>query len=225
MAQSLGISVPLGAPDAAPVGKAGSILAAAERTFLARGFGAVSMDMIAREANASKATVYAHFASKEELFGAVIARVSERRFGSFSAEALDPNEVAASLLTIARRFLDLVLSPEAIAVNRIVIGEVARFSIIGDVFWEAGPARTRSQIEAFLRRAVAAGTLAVPDTRLAAEQFAALARGELHLRQLLQPQATLKAEIVADAARNAVGVFMRAFGVRSSAPAAAREHR
>ena len=215
MAQSLGITVPLTAPGAAPAGKAESILGAAERTFLARGFGAVSMDTIAREAVASKATVYAHFASKEELFGAVIARVTERRFGSFSVDALDPKEVAASLMTIARRFLDLVLSPEAIAVNRIIIAEVTRFPVLGDVFWEAGPARSRAQIETFLRRAVAAGTLAIPDTRLAAEQFAALARGEIHLRELLRPQGTLKAEIVAKAARNAVSVFMRAFGVRS----------
>jgi len=214
MAQSLGITVPLAAPGAAPLGKAESILAAAERTFLARGFGAVSMDTIAREAVASKATVYAHFASKEELFGAVIARVTERRFGSFSVDALDPREVAASLLTIARRFLDLVLSPEAIAVNRIIIAEVIRFPVLGDVFWEAGPARSRAQIETFLRRAVAAGTLAIPDTRLAAEQLAALARGEIHLRELLRPQGALKAEIVAEAARNAVSVFMRAFGVR-----------
>jgi AcrR family transcriptional regulator len=36
-----------------PVGKAESILAAAKRTFLASGFGAVSMDAIAREAGVS----------------------------------------------------------------------------------------------------------------------------------------------------------------------------
>ena len=60
--------------EAPPTSKAESILAAAKRTFLAAGFGAVSMDTIAREAGVSKATVYAHFAGKEELFGAVIGR-------------------------------------------------------------------------------------------------------------------------------------------------------
>src|SRR5579863_1239686 len=102
-----------------PGGKAESILAAAERAFLARGFGAVTMDAIAREAGVSKATVYAHFTGKEELFGAFVARVSERRFGGFSVEALDPRDIAASLTTIATRFLDLVLAPEVIALNRI----------------------------------------------------------------------------------------------------------
>src|SRR6187399_3534273 len=84
-------------------------------------------------------------------------RSSERRFHGFSAEALDPCDIEASLLTIATRFLDLVLSPEAIALNRILIGEVSRFPVLGDVFWAAGPERTRVQIEAFLRRAAAVG--------------------------------------------------------------------
>ena len=63
-----------------PRGKAEAVLAAAERAFLAAGFGAVTMDAIAREAGVSKATVYAHYSSKEALFGAVVARLSERRF-------------------------------------------------------------------------------------------------------------------------------------------------
>src|SRR5512142_2888868 len=96
-------------------GKAEAILAGAERAFLAGGFGAVSMDAIARAAGVSKATVYAHFAGKEALFGAVVADLSERRFHGFSVEALDPADIEASLLTIATRFLDLVLSAEAIA--------------------------------------------------------------------------------------------------------------
>src|SRR5579864_2543791 len=107
-----------------PRGKAEAILAAAERAFLAAGFGAVTMDAIARGAGVSKATVYAHFHGKEELFGAVITHLTERRLGGFSVDALDPTDIAASLTTIASRFLDLVLSPEAIALNRIIIGEV-----------------------------------------------------------------------------------------------------
>ena len=64
-----------------PVGKAATVLRAARHAFLASGFGAVSMDAIAREAAVSKATVYAHFNSKEALFGAVVADVAEQHFG------------------------------------------------------------------------------------------------------------------------------------------------
>ncbi len=194
-----------------PGGKAETILAAAERAFLASGFGAVTMDAIAREAGVSKATVYAHFHAKEELFGAVIAHLSERRFGEFSVEALDPLDIEASLTTIARRFLDLVLSPEAIALNRIIVGEVTRFPVLGQVFWAAGPERTRVQIEAFLRRAAAAGSLAIPDARLAAEQFASLARGEIHLRSVMRLEEPADPAALGAAAASAAATFLRAF--------------
>jgi TetR/AcrR family transcriptional repressor of mexJK operon len=192
--------------------KAESILAAAERNFLASGFGAVSMDAIVRDAGVSKATVYAHFASKEALFGAVVARVSERHFRGFSEPDLDARNIAASLATLACRFLDLLLSAEGIALNRIMIGEVTRFPALGDVFWQAGPERSRVQIEAFLRRAVAAGSLHISDTRLAAEQFAALARGEIHLRHLLLPGGKVGESELRRAARAAAQTFQRAFG-------------
>ena len=204
------------AATTAPTGKAESILAAARRTFLASGFGAVSMDVIAREAGASKATVYAYFSSKEELFGAMVAREGERYFGGFSAGELDPREVEASLTEIARRFLDLVLSPDAIAVNRITIAEAVRFPELGKAFWRAGPERTRAQIEAFLRRADEARTLAVADARLAAEQFIALLRGDIHLRQLLRLDRPMEPSELEAAAKSAVATFLRAFGTANA---------
>jgi TetR/AcrR family transcriptional regulator, mexJK operon transcriptional repressor len=199
-----------------PRGKAEAVLAAAERAFLAGGFGAVTMDEIAREAGASKATVYAHYSSKEALFGAVIARLSERRFHAFSVEALDPTDVEASLATIATRFLDLVLSPEAIALNRIIIAEVIRFPALGTVFWEAGPERTRRQIEGFLRRAAAAGSLAIANPRLAAEQFIALARGEIYLRSLLRLEDPGDPAGLQAAAERTVVTFLRAFSPQNA---------
>jgi TetR/AcrR family transcriptional regulator, mexJK operon transcriptional repressor len=194
-----------------PVGKAESILAAAKRAFLASGFGAVSMDTIARDAGVSKATVYAHFDGKEELFGAVIGRECGLYFARFSAGELDPDDVRASLTVLGRRFLELVLSPDAIALHRIIVGEATRFPGLGEVFWRAGPERQRLQIEAFIESAVASGTLSVPDTRLAAEQFVSLVRGDIQLRHLLRLEGEAgECEILA-AVEAAVDTFVRAF--------------
>jgi TetR/AcrR family transcriptional regulator, mexJK operon transcriptional repressor len=193
------------------LGKAESILAAAKRAFLAAGFGAVSMDTIAREAGASKATVYAHFGSKEELFGAVIERECERYFDRFSAGELDPRDVRASLTILGRRFLELILSPDAIALHRIIVGEVTRFPVLGEVFWRAGPERERVQIEGFLRSAAAAGALTLPDPRLAAEQFVSLVRADVQLRQLLRLEAKPSNREVEIVVEGAVGTFIRAF--------------
>ena len=206
--------------EAAAGGKAESILAAAKRCFLASGFGAVSMDTIAREAAVSKATVYAHFAGKEELFGAVIGRECERRFAGLSVRELDPADVRAALTTLGRRFLDLLLSPDAIALHRIILGEVSRFPALGAVFWRAGPERNLAQIEGFLRSAAAIGSLSLPDTRLAAEQFVGLVRGEIQLRHLLRVQAAADAgePSIEAIVEGAVDTFIRAFGVGAFGP-------
>ena len=198
-----------------PRGKAEAVLAAAERAFLAAGFGAVTMDAVARSAGVSKATVYAHYGSKEALFGAVVAGLSERRFDSFSVEALDSADLEAALTAIATQFLDLVLSPEGIALNRIIIAEVIRFPALGAAFWGAGPERIRGQIEAFLRHAAIAGSLEIANPRLAAEQFVALARGEIHLRSLLRLEDPGDPAVLEAAAEGAVATFLRAFAPQS----------
>jgi TetR/AcrR family transcriptional regulator, mexJK operon transcriptional repressor len=208
MAGAIGHIVRTEAPTG---GKAESILAAATRAFLAHGFGAVSMDSIARDAGVSKATVYAHFAGKEELFGAMVGRVCEQHFETFSAQELDPADVRASLTTLGRRFLELVLSPDAIAVHRIIVAEVTRFPPLGEVFWRAGPERTLRQIEAFLRRATAAGCLRISRPRMAAEQFVGLMRGESHLRQLLRLETDADRLGIEDAVSGGVDTFIRAF--------------
>jgi AcrR family transcriptional regulator len=169
------------------------------------------MDTIAREAGVSKATVYAHFGSKEELFGAVIERECERYFDRFSAGELDPRDVRASLTILGRRFLELILSPDAIALHRIIVGEVTRFPMLGEVFWRAGPERERVQIEGFLRSAAAAGALTLPDPRLAAEQFVTLVRADVQLRQLLRLEATPGDREIEIVVEGAVGTFIRAF--------------
>ena len=199
----------------APASKAESILAAAKRNFLAAGFGAVSMDTIARDAGVSKATVYAHFAGKEELFGAVVGRECEHYLARFSPSELDPRDVRASLNVLGRRFLELILSPDGIALHRIILAEVTRFPLLGEVFWHAGPERQRLQIEAYLKRAMASGSLALADTRLAAEQFVSLVRGEIQLRYLLRLDSDAEPSGIRAAVEDAVATFMRAFERRN----------
>ena len=109
-----------------------------------------------------------------------------------------------------------MLSPEAIALNRIIIAEVIRFPALGAVFWAAGPERTRVQIEGFLRRAAAAGSLAIANPRLAAEQFIALARGEIHLRSLLRLEDPGDPAGLQEAAERTVVTFLRAFSPQKS---------
>ena len=81
-----------------------SILAAAARAFARTGFAATSMEDIASEAGITKLIVYRHFAGKQELYEAVLARVSERLVEAFrtAAAARRTGIGLRALLTVAR---------------------------------------------------------------------------------------------------------------------------
>ena len=114
---------------------------------------------------------------------------------------------------LGRRFLDFILSPDEIALHRIILGEVTRFPLLARCSGAPDPNAT-AQIEAFLGRAAASGILSFPDTRLAAEQFISLVRGEIQLRQLLRLEADGCHPGISEVVENAVDTFIRAFGSR-----------
>ncbi|MBV9153512.1 MAG: helix-turn-helix transcriptional regulator [Alphaproteobacteria bacterium] len=54
-----------------------AIVDAAQRLFLERGFGAVSMDDLAEAAGVARQTLYNQFGSKEEIFQEMLLRMPE----------------------------------------------------------------------------------------------------------------------------------------------------
>src|SRR5207302_1067534 len=70
------------------------ILKAAMHLFANRGFHETSMSEVAREARVSKALIFWHFKTKEELFLAVLNRLLEPYFIDFSDEAQTLDERA-----------------------------------------------------------------------------------------------------------------------------------
>jgi AcrR family transcriptional regulator len=198
-------------PGAAPGdrSKRAQIMTAASQCFLEVGFGAASMDAIAQRARVSKATVYAHFASKEELFGTIIAERCRTAFGENSPIRLEHADVAAVLTAAGRRFVELLLSAEGLAMYRLVVAEAPRFPEIGRVFYEAGPAPLYQQLSAYMAEADRRGWLAVAEPRLAAEQFLGMLKGDSFLKRVLGLPGDgegLEREIAA-----AVAVIMKAY--------------
>lgn len=88
--------------------RSASILAAAARAFARAGFAATSMDDVATEAGVTKLIVYRHFDSKEQLYAAVLERVSTDLRDEFLAQMETPGHerfgyTTRALLTVARR--------------------------------------------------------------------------------------------------------------------------
>lgn len=84
-----------------------SILRAAATAFAHAGYAATSMEEVAAEAGVTKLILYRNFASKEELYRAVLERVSGRLGDEFLAGLTQPDDARSgfavrSLLSVAR---------------------------------------------------------------------------------------------------------------------------
>src|SRR4030095_8028235 len=112
-------------------GKVGKILEAARRVFMTDGYGAASMDAIAKAAGVSKATVYAHFAGKDHLFAAIIAQQCRVHSAIPALDDIERSTPEAALRALGRNFADLVLSPEVLDLYRIRVAETAPFPRTG----------------------------------------------------------------------------------------------
>ena len=83
------------------------ILKAAMRLFASRGFHETSMSEVAREAQVSKALIFWHFKTKEELFMAVLNRLLEPYLIDFAEEAAVMDE-QAQILKLVESYLSFV---------------------------------------------------------------------------------------------------------------------
>src|SRR5579872_5630953 len=114
----------------AKVRRAGSreaIVEAAERLFLQRGFGAVSMDDLAEAAGVARRTLYNQFASKEEIFREMLARVSGQLEHALPPGIETPGNVEEVLRLIAQAILGLHKQPEYLGFLRMVAADSRQF--------------------------------------------------------------------------------------------------
>ncbi|BAI74068.1 transcriptional regulator (plasmid) [Azospirillum sp. B510] len=173
----------------APTPEAGSkpaqIMDAAGALFLEHGYSAVSMDAIAKKANVSKATLYAHFGSKEELFRAMIACECANSVMISVWDEATKLPVADGLRLFGRTFVRFITSPKALGLYRMVLGEVHRLPELAQAFHESGPALTFQRAHQFMAQAAGNGELAITDFELATHQFFGLLKANMHMKLLL----------------------------------------
>ena len=188
------------------------VLEAAADLFMEHGYEKVSMDAVARGAGVSKATLYAHFASKDALFASIVGEACQRNTapeGSFPAEVTD---IRAALTVIGERVLRFLLQPGTQAIYRVAVADSARCPELGRAFMANGPQRFLDRFSIWLAAQTAAGHLAVTDPLMAAEQFGALLRLSLFMRVTLGLAPECRDPEVSATVAAAVDTFMKAFG-------------
>lgn len=149
------------------------ILDIATELFLTHGYGATSIEDIARAARISKRTFYHRYPDKRALFGAVITRIVNG-LRPANADALfgDHGPLDEALLRLARAILHAALSPQAVALYRVIVAEAARFPDIAAVVGQQGRSQAAvTQIAALLAHHDAASSATATAREFAAAQF------------------------------------------------------
>jgi TetR/AcrR family transcriptional regulator, mexJK operon transcriptional repressor len=200
-------------PAALPSAKASAVLAGARKIFLTHGFSVATTDMIQQAAGVSKSTVYAHYPTKEALFTAVVEAECEQFIKTIRELTFSEAHLAKKLTEIGQAYLAMVLSPDILAVYRIIVSEAPRFPDLARRFYLAGPGAMNALVADMLDTALTKGQLDLGGVgrTAAAILFVNMIRGEPQMQCLTHPQAPASAAQRDQWVEDAVATFLRAF--------------
>lgn len=190
--------------------KTRQILNAAAAAFMEHGFGPASVDMIAKIAGVSKATVYTRFSSKEAMFEAVVERERRRRHLDDVLTDSHP-DFETRLRAWAAGMVQVFTDPITAKVYRMVVAESPRFPELGRAFYRSAPMASRERLASQLTAHGAEAGLAIEDPMQAAADFIGLLRGDLQLRVLLDVEHQPDANRIDAIVDHAVTTFMKAY--------------
>jgi AcrR family transcriptional regulator len=147
-----------------------AILDAAVKHFLAIGYERTTLEVVAKEASVSTATVYKHFSTKRDLFGGIMAQVWETKVNAaeLSTKHADP---ATTLTAIGQEYAQLLRDPQIEALTRVIIAEAPRFPELGEELYRRGKEPYLKQLHVYLQREIDQHRYQIQDIPLAARQF------------------------------------------------------
>ncbi len=131
--------------------RAQDLLLTAGKLFLKKGYGKVSLEMIAREARVATRTIYVKFGGKA---GILAALMEDKRasYLSFMTLAEDKRPIREALGEFAHELHTLINLPETIALNRIVVAESGSNPELAEGFYKGGPGITMAALQSYFSR-------------------------------------------------------------------------
>ena len=168
------------------------------------------MDQIAAKAGASKATVYSHFRSKEELLSAVIDNLLEPIQIAMNEPPKDDG-FAEWLINMGRQIGRQAMSAEGIALSRLAIAEALRLPEIGRALNRHGFAAVEVRLRPEIERAMARGVLRKTDPQIALAHLCEMSFGRAWRDVLMGMRAPPTEDQLERDVRLAVAAFMRGY--------------
>jgi len=191
------------------------LLEVAAQVFAERGYERASVGEMAERADASKATFYRRFGTKEALLMAVVARQVqglETNLASLMKPELGTSE---ALTAFATTMLEVVLSDQVLSSYRVVTMEALRFPELGRMYYDNGVGKIAKFFADYLSRQTKKGLLKVFHPQIAAEQFIDAIVGLPRLRAALGLGRLSKVE-KASRITVAVEAFLKAYDAKGS---------
>lgn len=189
-----------------------SMVATAAEVFLQRGYEATSMAEICSRVGGSKATLYGYFKSKEELFLSVMKMLAEERMSQAFSRLVPGGDIAAALCAFGEHYLQVVLSPDMLAMRSIIAGELVRAGA-AQQFFDAGPRQGWGKVATYLEAEMTAGRLRRADGWMAAMQLLALVQAEYQQVFMIGVVGTEDLSLLQERVARGVVVFMAWYGV------------
>lgn len=162
------------------------LLQAACAAFREEGY-QVSIDRIAARAQVARQTLYNHFHSKDELFGAVVRHSVQSVLVTLEGDG----DLRTTLLAFGEAYRERLLNPTGLAIFRTMVAEAPRFPELARQFFRQGPQTTRKCLADYLDQAMATGQLRRDDPDFAAEMLTAMLVDFDRLRGLIDLQTDL----------------------------------
>lgn len=148
------------------------ILAVATELFLTEGYGSTSIEAVAAGAGVSKRTFYHRFDDKAALFAAVVHRIIGQIRPPADVPLLEGATLQQMMRRLARLLVQAALSPQAVALHRLVTAESVRFPNLARAVYEEGWVRQATAlIRDLLERELREPPLAEDLRTFAAEHF------------------------------------------------------
>lgn len=133
------------------------IVEAALALFTERGFAATKLEDVASRAGIGKGTIYLYFATKEELFRAVVRQRLVPNLNAIEAMVAEHTGSSAELLRrIADRALQLI-ETDITAIPKLVLAESGNFPAIARLYAEEVARRGMALMEGIFRRGMERG--------------------------------------------------------------------
>lgn len=189
------------------------VVAGARKVFLAQGFEGASVDLIAKEAGVSKATLYSYFPDKRILFVEVAKQ--ECALQADRALQVDATDVPVRemLTNMSYKMMEFLTSDFAQRIFRICVAESDRFPELGREFYMSGPKLLEDRLTEYFEHACARGELKIDDISLAAMQFQELMKSEIFVQMVFNIIEKPSQEQVDRVIKGAVDMFLARYGV------------